>query len=66
MLIVNTTTLSKWLYNRVTNFIAEETARKITLYTKDDLMEGNLREYIDADVLEKKYGGERENIDHVK
>ena len=51
MLIVNTTTLSKWLYNRVTNFIAEETARKITLYTNDDLMEGNLREFVDADVL---------------
>lgn len=51
MLIVNTTTLSKWLYNRLTNFIAEETARKITLYTKDDLMEGQLRQYIDADVL---------------
>jgi hypothetical protein len=37
MMIINCTTVSKWIYNRVASVLSEETARKITLYTKDDV-----------------------------
>jgi hypothetical protein len=57
MLIVNCTALSKWIFNRVKSFIAEETLRKISLYTREELAEGQLLRLIDATVLERKYGG---------
>lgn len=37
MMLINCTTFSKWIYNRVTAFIAEETVKKITLHTKEDI-----------------------------
>lgn len=62
MMVVNCTTFSKWLYNRLQSFIAQETARKISLYTKEDLGAGMLREFIEEEVLERKYGGSRSKV----
>ena len=62
MMIVNCTTFSKWIYNRAQTFISQETVRKISLYTKEDLNLGLLREFIDEAVLERKYGGTRSKV----
>ena len=34
------------------------------IFTADDVRKGALLEYIDGDVLERKFGGKRENIDY--
>lgn len=62
MKIVNCTFATKWFYNRLANFISEETTRKIELLTSDDLKDGKLTELISDQVLERKYGGSREDI----
>lgn len=62
MMVVNCTTFSKWIYNRVQTFIAQETVKKISLYTKEDLNLGMLKEFIDEEVLERKYGGSRSKV----
>ena len=62
MMVVNCTTFSKWIYNRVQAFISQETVRKISLYTKEDVDSGSLREFIGEEVLERKYGGRRAKV----
>ncbi len=66
-MIVNCTVVSKWMYNRLIGFgvISEGTAKNITLHTKEDLQNGDLRKFISENVLEEKYGGLRPNIDHL-
>lgn len=46
--ILNITTVAKWIYNRVSSFLSEDTLRKISLCTKQELLEdGVLRQIID-------------------
>jgi hypothetical protein len=66
MFIVNCTTVAKWIYNRINSFISEDTASKISLFTKDELEEGLLKDVIGGEQLERKYGGFHANIDHSK
>ena len=46
--ILNITTVAKWIYNRVSSFLSEDTLRKVSLCTKQELLEdGVLRQIID-------------------
>lgn len=46
--VLNITTVAKWIYNRVSSFLSEDTLRKISLCTKQELLEdGVLRQIID-------------------
>lgn len=46
--VLNITTVAKWIYNRVSSFLSEDTLRKVSLCTKQELLEdGVLRQIID-------------------
>lgn len=46
--VVNVTTVAKWIYNRVSAFLAEDTLRKVSLSTKEELLQDRvLSEVID-------------------
>lgn len=63
--VLNITTVAKWIYNRISSFLSEDTLRKISLYTHQELIEdGVLMEIIDDEVLEVKFGGKRANFNH--
>ncbi len=47
MYIVNCTSFAKFLYMGVEKVLSEETARKIQLFTKEDIENGKLREHLD-------------------
>lgn len=36
--IINITTIAKWIYNRISSFLSEDTLRKISLCTKEELL----------------------------
>jgi cold shock CspA family protein len=48
MYIINCTTVSKWIFNRLKGFgfISEETCSRISFLTRDDLEDGELRKII--------------------
>ena len=66
MYIVNCTSFAKWIYNGVEKVLSEETAKKIKLFTKEEIDNGKLRQFIDPSVLEKKFGGNHENVNHLQ
>lgn len=47
MYIVNCTHFAKWIYIGIEKVISEETSKKIKLFTREEVEEGVLREYID-------------------
>lgn len=49
LIILNCTTVSKWIFNRLVGFgvISEETATRIKFYTSDEIEEGILKNIID-------------------
>ncbi len=42
IMIVNCTPIAKWIVNRVLSFMPDESTRKVSIYTKEELMEGQL------------------------
>ena len=64
MLIINCTTFAKMIYKGLEKMMSEETREKMIIFTANDVKKGALLEYIDGDVLERKFGGRRDNIDY--
>ena len=64
LFVINCTSFAKFVYTGIERMSSEETRQKIKIFTVEDIKKGALTEYIDVNVLEQKYGGNREDIDH--
>ena len=63
LLIINCNTFVKVMYSAVCPFLADITKEKIKLLSHSEVQKGKMLEYIDSYQLEKKYGGDLNDLD---